>query len=656
MTSLTLEACKPTGAKPRDAERSKNFFALGLCRWIYQRPIARPTVAWIAQRYGAAPIVVEANTLAFRAGYHFGETAELFESAYEIAPAEHRARHLHERHGQHRPGLGAARRRATGEAPSLPRLLPDHAGLGHLARALQAQELRRAHPAGRRRDRRHRRRPRRRFRRALSGSRRRAARASTSSPRRSGSPSASSCRFSIVDIQRGGPSTGLPTKTEQSDLLHAMFGRHGEAPVPIVAAMTPSHCFDAAIEAVRIALKYRTPVYLLSDGYLANGRSPGSCPTSSPARTSRPPSPPSRTPSAAPTASRPSGPTSGIPRRWRGRGRSRARPASSTASAASRRRTGPATSPTTRSTTSAMVHAAGGQDRRHRQGHPAGRVRRPDGRRRRCSCSAGVRPMQPSWPACGGSARPVAAWPRPTSSTSIRSRRTSARSLTAYDGVLVPEGNLGQLARLVRADFLVDARSLSKMQGTPFRVGEIEQAINDAIDGLDQAAEVAATDERNGSEAPANERRRPTDDRRGRSRHDPQGLDERPGRALVPGMRGLLDPRRRAVAAARARRAPGEHRVRLRHRLCRPLPVLHEHLRHALDPRAGPGGGDRPRRHPARSRRLGGHRRRRRPLHRRQPPHPLPCAATSTSRSSCSTTRSTASRRASTRRPPRSAR
>ena len=78
----------------------------------------------------------------------------------------------------------------------------------------------------------------------------------------------------IVDIQRGGPSTGLPTKTEQSDLLHAMFGRHGEAPVPIVAAKTPSHCFDAAIEAARIALKYRTPVYLLSDGYLANGSEP----------------------------------------------------------------------------------------------------------------------------------------------------------------------------------------------------------------------------------------------------------------------------------------------------------------------------------------------------------------------------------------------
>ena len=78
----------------------------------------------------------------------------------------------------------------------------------------------------------------------------------------------------IVDVQRGGPSTGLPTKTEQSDLLHAMYGRHGEAPVPIVAAKTPSHCFEAAIEAVRIALRYRTPVYLLSDGYLANGAEP----------------------------------------------------------------------------------------------------------------------------------------------------------------------------------------------------------------------------------------------------------------------------------------------------------------------------------------------------------------------------------------------
>ena len=125
-------------------------------------------------------------------------------------------------------------------------------------------------------------------------------------------------------------------------------------------------------------------------------------------------------------------------------------------------------------------------------------------------------------------------------------------------------------------------------------------------------------------------------------RDDPQGLDQRPGGPLVPGLRRLLDPGRRADAHARPRRAPREHGVPLGHRLRRPLPVLHVHLRHALDPRAGPGHRHRPGRDPARPRRLGGHRRRGRPVDRRQPPDPRPAAQRATSPSSCSTTRSTA--------------
>ena len=127
----------------------------------------------------------------------------------------------------------------------------------------------------------------------------------------------------LVDVQRGGPSTGLPTKTEQADLLLAMYGRHGEAPLPIVAAHSPSHCFDAAIEAVRIALKYRTPVILLTDGYLANGAEPWLLPDldalpdiSVPFATE-----PNHTADDGPSSGR----TCAIPRRWRGRGRSPAR-------------------------------------------------------------------------------------------------------------------------------------------------------------------------------------------------------------------------------------------------------------------------------------------------------------------------------------------
>ena len=193
MTSLTMEAVKPSGTKPRDAERSKNFFALGLISWLYTRP-TEPTLQWIQQRFAKTPMVAEANTLAFKAGWNFGETAELFPSTYEVKPAAARARPVHQHLGQHRPGLGPDRRRAAGPAAAVPRQLPDHPGLRHPPRAVQAQELRGPHPAGRGRDRRHRRRPRARPTPAPWGSPPPAARASTSSRRPSAWPSVWSCR------------------------------------------------------------------------------------------------------------------------------------------------------------------------------------------------------------------------------------------------------------------------------------------------------------------------------------------------------------------------------------------------------------------------------------------------------------------------------
>ncbi len=115
MTSMTMEAVKPSGTKPRDAERSKNFFALGLISWLYGRP-QDPTLGWIEERFRKTPMVAEANTLAYKAGWNFGETAELFPSTYEVKPAASEARHLHQHLGQHRPGLGAHRGRAAGQA------------------------------------------------------------------------------------------------------------------------------------------------------------------------------------------------------------------------------------------------------------------------------------------------------------------------------------------------------------------------------------------------------------------------------------------------------------------------------------------------------------------------------------------------------------
>ena len=160
MTSLTLKACEPTGAKPRDAERSKNFFALGIMSWLYNRP-TDTTLDWIADRYGAKPLVVEANTLAFRAGYNFGETAELFDSSYQVPASELGPGEYTNITGNTALAWGLVAAAQLAGAPALPRCLPDHARLGPPPRARQAEALRHRHVPGRGRDRRGRRGPRR---------------------------------------------------------------------------------------------------------------------------------------------------------------------------------------------------------------------------------------------------------------------------------------------------------------------------------------------------------------------------------------------------------------------------------------------------------------------------------------------------------------
>ncbi len=272
MTSITQEVCKEVGVKPRDAERSKNFFALGLVSWLYTRPID-PTIEWITQRFAAKPQVVEANTRAFRAGYDFGETAELFESNYEVKPATFEKGEYVQVTGNQALAWGLIAASRLAGVPLFLGSYPDHPRLGHPPRAEPPQGIRCPHLPGRGRDRGHRGGPRGGVRGALGVT-------TTSGPgldlksETIGLAINLELPLVIVDVQRGGPSTGLPTKTEQADLLHAMYGRHGEAPVPIIAPQTPSDCFDAAIEAVRLAVKYRTPVIVLSDGYLANGAEP----------------------------------------------------------------------------------------------------------------------------------------------------------------------------------------------------------------------------------------------------------------------------------------------------------------------------------------------------------------------------------------------
>ena len=278
----------------------------------------------------------------------------------------------------------------------------------------------------------------------------------------------------ICDIQRAGPSTGMPTKTEQADLLQVMYGRNGEAPVPVLAAQSPADCFDTAIEAIRIAVKYRTPVFLLSDGYIANGAEPWEVPDLS----AIPPIDPRVRHRPQRHGQRRQGRLLPVPARSRrpspGRGRSRARPVCSTGSAASRRRRTPARCPTTRPTTTRW--SAPGRPRSTASSATSptwSSTTRTPARARACWCWAGGRRTVRSPPPSAGSARPAAGSPRRTCATSTRSRPTSGEVLRRYDRVIVPEMNLGQLAMLLRAKYLVDVHSYSRVRGLPISLSEL---------------------------------------------------------------------------------------------------------------------------------------------------------------------------------------
>ncbi len=480
MTSLTLEACKPTGAKPREAERSKNFFALGLLSWLYHRPVD-VTIGWIADRYAKSPVVVEANTLAFKAGYNFGETAELFDSSYEIPPAVHEPGTYTNITGNTALAWGLVAASQLGSVPlflgSYPitpasdilHELSKHKNFG--LRTLQAEDeiagIGAALGAA--------------FGGALGVT-------TTSGPgidlksETVGLAVSLELPLLIVDIQRGGPSTGLPTKTEQSDLLHVMFGRHGEAPVPVVAAKTPSHCFEAAIEAARIALKYRTPVYLLSDGYLANGSEPWRIPAVD------------QLPdiSTELAAARPDGDGAAEPfHPYERDPETLARPWALPG-------------------TPGLEHRIGGLEKKDVTGDvsydPQNHERMV---RLRAAKVAGIArdipPLEVEDPE-GDARLLLLGWGSTYGSIKAAALRLRARGkpvaqahlvhlnpfpanlkevLARYARVIVPEANLGQLTKLVRADFLVDARPLTKVQGTPFKVAEIEQAALDALAELE---------------------------------------------------------------------------------------------------------------------------------------------------------------------------
>ena len=477
MTSLTKEACAELDVKPRDAERSKNFFALGVISWMYTRPM-EPTLEWIGAKFAGKPNVAAANTAAYKAGHAFGETAELFESTYQVKPATLEPGTYTSITGNTALawGLVAASRQAElplflGSYPITPASdilheLSKHKNFG--VRTLQAEDeiagIGSALGA------------------AFGGH---LAVTTTSGPgvalksETMGLAVSLELPLLIINIQRGGPSTGLPTKTEAADLLMAMFGRHGESPIPIVASKSPADCFHVAIEAARIALKYRTPVMLLSDGYLANSSEPWRLPDVS------------TLPDLRTTfATEPNHvDDEGNPEFW---------PYLRDPDTLARAWAIPGTP--------GLMHRIGGIEKQDGTGNisydPANHERMVELRAAKVAGIANDIPdlvvegdvdeaellvlgWGSTWGAIDGAvnrARDGGLKVASAHLTHLNPFPSNLRDVvTRYPRVIIPEMNLGQLSLLIRGQFLVDAKSISKVRGEPFTAGELEQAIREEI-------------------------------------------------------------------------------------------------------------------------------------------------------------------------------
>ena len=474
MTSLTQRATEPLGVKPRDAERSKNLFALGLVSWLYSRP-TEPTIAWIEGKF--KDLVRDSNIAAFRAGYAYGETTELFDHPFQVKPAQLPAGEYTNITGNVALAWGLV---AAGQLAKLPVFLgsypitPASDILHELSkhkhfgvRTVQAEDEIAAIGMA--------------LGSAFAGH---LGITTTSGPGVALKSETLSLAVSLelplilVDVQRGGPSTGLPTKTEAADLNIAMYGRHGEAPLPIVAAYSPSNCFDTAIEAARIALKYRTPVILLSDGYLANGSEPWLLPN----------------PDTLPDISVPFTTEmnhvddEGNPEFW---------PYLRDPDTLAR--------PWAIPGTPGLMHRVGGIEKEDGTGNisytPANHSKMVHLRHDKI---AGIAADIPPASIIGDADADVvllgwgSTWAAIDAAVQ-RTRRAGTKVawihlthlnplppnlgdlLRSFKKVLVPELNLGQLCRMVRAEYLVDATPISKMQGLPFTSAELEAAIQEAL-------------------------------------------------------------------------------------------------------------------------------------------------------------------------------
>jgi 2-oxoglutarate/2-oxoacid ferredoxin oxidoreductase subunit alpha len=476
LTSMTLDALADSGLGKKEAERSKNMFTLGLLSWMYHRP-TEGTVRFLERTFRRKPQIAAANIAAFRAGYNYGDTTEAFAVSYEVKPAPMAPGRYRNISGNQALALGLV---AAGQRSGLPVFLgaypitPASDILHELSkhktfnvRTFQAEDEIAGIGA------------------ALGASFGGAlAITTTSGPGISlkseaiGLAVMTELPLLIVDVQRGGPSTGLPTKTEQSDLLQAMFGRNGEAPVPVIAPQSPGDCFDAALEASRIALTYRTPVILLSDGYLANGAEPWAIPAVD------------ELPDLSGAVNFATGPNGEdgeflpylrdedtLARPWAIPG------------------------------TAGLQHRIGGLEKADRTGNisydpanhdfmtrtrqakvdgiaadlPPTEVDDPDG-----DATVAVIGWGSTYGPIGAACRRIRRSRRSVAHIHLRHLNPMPADLgdilRRYDRVVCPEMNLGQLALLLRAKYLIDVDSHTQVRGLPFRAAELAAVIQDVID------------------------------------------------------------------------------------------------------------------------------------------------------------------------------
>ena len=476
LTTLTVGALKDVeGVTSREAERSKNMFALGLMSWLYGRPI-EPTIEFLNAKFAAKrPEIAEANIKALQAGFAFGETTETFAVTYEIKPAKLEPGTYRNITGNQALSMGlvAASKLSglplfLGAYPITPAsaILEELAGYKHFGvRTFQAEDEI-----------------------AAAGAAVGAAFGGMLGITTSAGPGVVlkaetiglaiqlELPLVICDIQRAGPSTGMPTKPEQGDLLMVLFGRNGESPVPVIAASSPSDCFDAAIEACRIALKYRTPVYLLSDAYLANGSEPWLLPDVD------------QLPDISTTFATEANGEDGTFLPYLRDEQTLARPWALPG-------------------TKGLEHRIGGLEKADRTGNISYDPENHDLMTRlRAQKVAGIASDVPElevddpdgdakvlvlgW---GGTFGPIAAGVRrarkngrPVAHAHLRYLNPFPRNtgdvLRRYEKVLIPEMNLGQLLKLVRAEFLVDAVGYNRVRGVPLRASEVAEAIEAMVD------------------------------------------------------------------------------------------------------------------------------------------------------------------------------